>query len=111
MLAADARLEMWRHSPRIRVVGTIALGVDGREAPVTGKVGQVLAALVAEPDGVAFEALAECLWPDRLPGSYRAALHVHLTALRRRLEPTAVRLRSARGNGRCRRRRNRGRGK
>jgi DNA-binding SARP family transcriptional activator/tetratricopeptide (TPR) repeat protein len=72
-------------APRVAVLGPPAIG--GRDAlrPITGRPGRLLVALAAAKRPCSIDALSEAVWGDDLPSTYRAALHVHLGALRRAL--------------------------
>lgn len=82
---------------RISVLGPLRLQVDGVEVEVPGpKRRAVLAMLaMAAPDPVTVDQLVDAVWPEELPGSARAALHSHVSRLRRHLGPVASRLRSS----------------
>jgi DNA-binding SARP family transcriptional activator/tetratricopeptide (TPR) repeat protein len=69
--------------PRISILGGTRLSTDGRDVAVVGKPGRLLTALVLHRLGLTGDQLLDVLWPDALPKSARAALHVHLGTLRK----------------------------
>lgn len=71
--------------PRIAVLGPPALVCDRRRSPVRGHPARLLVGIVASRGPCSLDRLTEILWGDTPPPTHRAAVHVHLGALRRSL--------------------------
>ena len=77
--------------PALRVLGSIAIEVDGQEVPVGGqKPRGLLAALVLQRNAVVSTGhLISVLWGDDVPASAPATLQSYVSRLRRILPPAA----------------------
>ncbi len=75
----------------LRVLGSVAIEVDGREVPVGGqKPRRLLAALVMQRNAVVSTGqLITVLWGDDVPASAPATLQSYVSRLRRLLPPSA----------------------
>ena len=76
-------------APRIAVLGPIAVGHDGALHRVSGRPGRLLVGLAVGTRAHSFDHLAEVVWGEQPPATYRSALHVHLGTLRRLLAERA----------------------
>lgn len=78
--------------PSVLVLGQVGVRTsDGVEVAVTGHAGRLLSLLVDSfPAGVSRERLESALWGDDAPATSASAFRVHLTRLRRHLEPIGV---------------------
>lgn len=71
-------------SDRLCILGPVALRVDGKEHPLSGMPARIVTLLALTPDRpLPLEALIDQSWAGRPPESGRAAIHVHLGAVRR----------------------------
>ena len=82
---------------RIRLIGEMALEVDGTEAPppASRRARSLLAWLALNPGPHARGEVASCFWPDMLDSSARTNLRSALAALRSELQPEGARHLSA----------------
>jgi DNA-binding SARP family transcriptional activator len=83
-----------------RLLGTLAVIIDGRPVPVqSGRQRALLAALLLRAgDVVSFDELVDPLWSESPPSNPRASLHTLVTRLRQLLSPIATDL-ETRPNG------------
>ena len=80
-------------SVRCAVLGPLGVtGPDGVDRTPTGALQRRLLAALLLHRGqvVSVDALAEVLWPDRLPDDHAAGVHTHVFRLRRRLPGVAI---------------------
>jgi predicted ATPase/DNA-binding SARP family transcriptional activator len=84
---------------RVEVLGPLRLLVDGAPVDVPGPKRRTVLALMAMAEGrvVPVDRLLDALWPNDPPEAARAALHSHVSRLRRHLGPAAPRLESFQG--------------
>lgn len=68
---------------RIRVLGEPRLVAGDHETLVAGRPGRLLVAMLLHEEGRTLDELAELVWAGDPPKTARAALHVHLGALRK----------------------------
>jgi DNA-binding SARP family transcriptional activator len=82
---------------RIRLIGEMALEVDGTDAPppTSRRARSLLAWLALHPGPHARGEVAACFWPDVLDSSARTSLRSALLALRSELQPAGARHLSA----------------
>ncbi len=78
----------------VEVLGDLRLLVAGQAVEVPGPKRRALLALLAKAEGraVAVDHLLDALWPSASPDRARAALHTHVSRLRRHLGAAAGRL-------------------
>ena len=81
-------------SLHLSLLGPLELRVADQPVPVPGTGRRAVLALLAMADGraVSVDALLDALWRDELPETGTAALHSHISRLRRTLGPAADRL-------------------
>ena len=68
--------------PRVCVLGPVRIASENGDRLIRGYSTRLLVDLIAASRPRTIEQLVECLWGDRPPQTYRAALHVHLGKLR-----------------------------
>jgi DNA-binding SARP family transcriptional activator/Tfp pilus assembly protein PilF len=77
----------------VRVLGQLAVSLGGAPVEIPSVIQRNLLALLAlRPDYAApVDEIAETLWPERLPGSWRNLIQVHVNRLRAIIEPGRAR--------------------
>lgn len=78
--------------PNVLLLGPLRVVTDRGVQAVTGHAGRLLVELIVSGPVVTRERLADALWSDHPPASADAALRMHLSRLRKLLEPTPVTL-------------------
>jgi predicted ATPase/DNA-binding SARP family transcriptional activator len=73
----------------LRILGPLQVWIDGRECAPAGALQRRLLSVLTLRRGtvVPADVLADVLWADRLPSDHVAALHTHVSRLRRLLGP------------------------
>jgi predicted ATPase/DNA-binding SARP family transcriptional activator len=93
--AADDGPDAASGALRVDVLGPLRLYVTGRHTEVSGQRRRSLLALLALSAGrvLSTDYLVDALWSEHSPDNAAAALHSHISRLRRDLGPAATRLR------------------
>jgi DNA-binding SARP family transcriptional activator len=85
-------------APRVGILGPVVVGREGDMRAVRGHSARLLVGLATATGACSLDRLAELVWGDDLPRTYRAALHVHLGTLRRALAEASEGCRIARAD-------------
>jgi predicted ATPase len=82
------------HHLRVKVLGTVTAEVDGRPVRIASRRQQAVLAVLAAEAGhtVSRERLIDAVWDDDAPSTANAAVHVHVSGLRKALGDVALAL-------------------
>lgn len=73
----------------VHVLGPFRVVVDGTDIDLSPVERHLIALLAAERDGLDAERLADQLWPDRLPNTWKASLRNNISRLNRKVAATS----------------------